>query len=131
MACEDRSVSALAVDATAGVAAENRLGAARFAAAFRRFLLSDALPTSRWTKALAAVAAAGAGGFVRDAIDTALDFPPERAPRDLGGLLELSYELHVAHGGGPTRPETLACLRGLPGGGKVAKFSKKLLALGA
>jgi hypothetical protein len=44
-------------------------------------------------------------------------------------MLELYYELHVDAGTSPNRPGTLACLASLPGGGKTAKFSKKLLAL--
>ncbi|MEM8788983.1 MAG: DUF6493 family protein [Pseudomonadota bacterium] len=129
MACEDKSVTALAADAAAQALSQRRLSEVRFAAALAPFLMSGALPTRRWTKALAAMAEAGAQRHVCAIIAQLLDFPPEETPRDLGGMLELLYELHVAAGTAPERPETLACLETLPGGGKVAKFSKKLRAM--
>lgn len=129
MAVEDKSVTSLAAEAAVETLSNGRLAAGNFADAVKAFLLSGALPTARWTKGFAAMAAAGAACHVRDVIGLILDFTPERCPRDLGGMLELYYELHVDAGTAPERPETLACLASLPGGGKTAKFSKKLLAL--
>lgn len=129
MAVEDKSVTSLAAEAAAVSLLNGRLATRDFAAAVKSFLLSGALPTARWTKGFAAMAETGATGHVREAIGLILDFEPELCPRDLGGMLELYYELHVDAGASPDRPETLACLASLPGGGKTAKFSKKLLAL--
>ncbi|MBV6638879.1 MAG: hypothetical protein KI788_23575, partial [Mameliella sp.] len=109
--------------------ANGRLAVTDFAAAIKAFLLSGALLTTRWTKGFAAMADAGAAPHVRTAIGLILDFTPEHCPRDLGGMLELYYELHVDAGTAPERPETLTCLASLPGSGKIATFSKKLLAL--
>ncbi|MEM8703390.1 MAG: DUF6493 family protein, partial [Pseudomonadota bacterium] len=129
MAVEDKSVTSLAAEAAVETLSVGRLATRDLACAIRAFLLSGALPTARWTKAFAAMAEAGAAHLVREAIGLILDFPPERCPRDLGGMLELYYELHVDAGTVPERPETLTCLASLPGGGKTAKFSKKVLAL--
>jgi hypothetical protein len=60
-----------------------------------------------------------------------LDFTPDKAPRDIGGLLELCYELHVAQDANLSDPSAIGCLKAIPGGGKVARFGKKLLSLTA
>ena len=129
MACEDKSVSSLAVDATVAMVAQDRLNADQFADALRRFLMSHCLPTGRWTKAMKSVADLGAGDFVRNVLVRILDFQPEDTPRDLGGLLELLYELHVAHGAHFDDASARACLEAIQGGGKVARFRSSLLAL--
>lgn len=129
MACEDKSVSSLAVEATASLCSEGRLSLDVFVVALKAFLMSHALPTTRWTKALKGVADMGAGAFAREAIVGVLDFAPDETPRDIGGLLELCFELHVAQGTSLTEPAAIACLKAIPGGGKTARFSKKLLGL--
>ena len=129
LAVEDKSVTSLAAEASATLLSNGRMSQAVFANAVKAFMISGALPTARWTKGFAIMSEAGASGSVRDVIGLILDFPPEQCPRDLGGMLELYFELNVATGCRPLRPETLACLKSIPGGGKVAKFSKKLLSL--
>ncbi len=126
LAVEDKSVSSLAAEAAVTVLADGRLSANVFADAVKTFMLSGSLPTARWTKGFTAMAEAGASRLVCEVIGLLLDFEPEQCPRDLGGMLELLYELHVEAGTRPERAETLACLKSLPGGGKVAKFSGKL-----
>lgn len=129
MAVEDKSVTSLAAEAATESLTTGRLAVSDFADAIKAFLLSGALPTARWTKGFAAMAEAGAARHVRETIGLILDFAPAECPRDLGGMLELYYELHVDAGTVPERAETLTCLASLPGGGKTAKFSKKLLTL--
>jgi len=131
MACEDKSVSSLAIEATAMLAVEGRLTSEGFTAALKPFLMSRALPTGRWTKAMKTVADLGAGEFARDVLVGLLDFAPEYTPRDIGGLLEVCYELHVAQNAALENARAIACLRTIPGGGKTARFSKKLLEIAA
>ncbi len=131
MACEDKSVSSLAVEAAVHVAESGRLSQELFAQALRLFIATQTLPLSRWTKGLKAMADLGAAGFVRQVIVALLDFEPDDTPKDIGGLLELCYELHVAQATRLERPEAIACLASIPGGGKVARFSKKLLEMTA
>ena len=129
MACEDKSVSSLAVEAAVAVWSEGRLSLGVFVAALRAFLMSESLPTTRWTKAMKGMADLGAGEFARGVIVGVLDFAPEKTPRDIGGMLELCFELHVAQSARLSDPAAIACLTSIPGGGKTARFSKKLLAL--
>ncbi|MDA8586488.1 DUF6493 family protein [Rhodobacteraceae bacterium] len=129
MACEDKSVSSLAIEATTTLAAEGRLSTEVFVAALKQFMMSHSLPTSRWTKAMKTVADLGAGRFARDVIVGLLDFAPDDTPRDIGGLLELCYELHFAQNAALKNTKAVACLETIPGGGKAARFRKKLLVL--
>ncbi len=129
IASEDKSVSTLAGEAVVSLLEEERLDAASFASAVRPFLMSAALPTARWTKGFAAIAATGPVGaaFVRQLVTLFLDFPPDETPRDMGGMLELLYELHVAAGAKLQNADALACLKAMTGGGKLAKFAAKLV----
>ncbi|MEL7180853.1 MAG: DUF6493 family protein [Pseudomonadota bacterium] len=129
LASEDKSVSTLTADAIAELALLNKLDVDLFSDALSQLMMIDALPTGRWTKGLATVAQAGAATFSREVITQVLDFTPDQTPRNIGGMLELLYELHISSNTAPHRPETLACLRGLPGGGKIAKCVKQLLKL--
>ncbi len=122
-------MTSLAIEAAAAVASEGRLSENTFTKALRKFLMVHTLPTRRWTKALKGMAELGAGAFARDVIVGLLDFAPDETPRDIGGMLELCYELHVAQNTTLTDPAAIACLRSIPGGGKTARFSKKLLFL--
>ena len=65
--------------------------------------------------------------FTRDLIAGALRHDPADPPRDIGGLVELLYELTVSTGTPVSDPETLAYLSGVTGGGKLKRFAKKLL----
>ncbi len=132
LASEDKSVSALTVETVSQLYAEGRLEAEAFGHAVKPFLMSGALPTARWTKTFAAIAWLEARNvpFIQDAIAVLLDFEPQATPRDMGGMLELLFELHTASRTVPKREELRDCLRRVPGGGKIAKFSKLLLQLG-
>ena len=129
MACEDKSVSSLAIEAAAVLSAEGRLTAGIFAPELKKVVMSHSLPTSRWTKALKGVADIGSGRFAMDTIVNLLDFAQEETPREIGGMLELCFELHVAQNAQLANERALACLRSIPGGGKTARFSKRLLSL--
>ena len=129
MACEDKSVSSLAIEATAVLSAEGRLTAEAFAPELKRVVMSHSLPTSRWTKALKGAADIGSGRFAMDTIVGLLDFPPDETPRDIGGMLELCFEIHIAQNAQFTDERAIACLQSIHGGGKTVRFSKKLLSL--
>ncbi|HWT11720.1 MAG TPA: DUF6493 family protein [Allosphingosinicella sp.] len=131
LAAEDKAVCAMAVDKLTRLAGERRIPAARFATAILPFMLVGVFPSMRWTRGLAAVAATGPSyrAFVRDVLAGLMRFYSAQAPRDIGGMLELLYELQVdcrtPFDDGPA----IACLESADLGGKAAKFSKKLLAL--
>ncbi|MEO0917092.1 MAG: DUF6493 family protein, partial [Pseudomonadota bacterium] len=129
LASSDKSVTTLTSDLIAELALSGKLSVAPFAETLKQLLMINALPTGRFTKGLAAIAAAGAGSFARAVMTQVLDFEGNEVPRDIGGMLELLYELHISASEVLTRPEALASLRAVSGGGKAAKFAKKLLAL--
>lgn len=129
MACEDKSVSSLAVEATVALVLQERLTANGFSSGLKPFLMSQTLPTSRWTKALKGIAEFGASSFALEVITDLLDFAPENTPRDLGGMLELCYEIHLAQNAALRNQTAIACLQAISGGGKLGRFSKKLLTL--
>lgn len=131
LASEDKALGAHTLDKVVRLAGEGRIGAERFAAAILPFMLVGTFPSMRWTRALAAVAEAGPRHriFARDVIAGLLVFDPAQAPRDIGGMIELLYELQLACGKPFDDPEATKCLGGLSSGGKAARFSAKLLAL--
>ncbi len=131
MACQVKSVTSLAVDAAAVAFLNGRMDAQSFAGGLWPFLMSGALPTSRWKKALKAVAELGACPFAKDVIVCVLQFSADKTPRGVGGLLELCYELHIAENAELRSASAAKCLSGISAGGKAAKFKKKLLALAA
>lgn len=131
LASEDKSLCAHALDKVVRLAGEDRVPAERFAAAILPFMLVGTFPSMRWTRALAAVAETGPRHrkFARDVAAGLMGFDPARAPRDIGGMIELLYELQLASGTPFDDPGAIECLEGLDGGGKAAKFSARLLAL--
>ncbi|MEM1427910.1 MAG: DUF6493 family protein [Pseudomonadota bacterium] len=133
MASEDKGVAALAADAVVSLAAEERITPCDLAGGLLPFLASNALPTGRWTKGFTTIAGAssGAADFVRATITDVLGRLGEAEARDMGGMLELLYELHVASQTAPQHPAALGFLRAAGQGGKVGKFSKRLLQLAA
>lgn len=131
LASEDKALCAHAADKVVRLAGADRIPAERFAAAILPFMLVGIYPSMRWTRALAAVAEAGPRHriFVHGVLAGLLRFDPARAPRDIGGMIELLYELQLACEGAFDDPRAIKCLQGLNSGGKAAKFSARLLAL--
>ncbi|MFT6153760.1 MAG: hypothetical protein ACJA1X_001105 [Bermanella sp.] len=62
-------------------------------------------------------------------IQSLLRFDPEDSPRELGGLIELLFELNVATGKSIDDERAIEFLKTNSKGGKQGKFSKRLLAL--
>lgn len=131
LASEDKALVAQMQDKLARLIDGRLIATDRLASAILPFMLVGTFPSMRWTRALAAVAGAGARhrAFVRDVIAGLMTFEPALAPRDIGGMIELLYELQVAAGAPFGDAPAIACLSRLDGGGKAAKYSKRLLAL--
>jgi hypothetical protein len=64
---------------------------------------------------------------VVDLLQRTLNANPNRAPRDLGALLELFVEVLSEVGATVTDPKARAYLSALTGSGKSAKLAKQLL----
>ncbi len=131
LASTDKSLTALTIDAIGQLVTDSRLEAAPFAKAIAPLLKTDALPIRRWTQAFAALAELSPrhATFVRSLVAELIDFPPEAAPRDMGGMLEMLFELHVAADAPLGHSRARACLAAVEGGGKLGRFARKLVAL--
>ena len=87
-------------------------------------------PVGRWTKSLTELSGVTTkhAKVVRDLIEGSLRSDPSKPPRDIGGLIELLYELSVALDAPVGDEESLKYLRSVTGGGKLKRFAGKLLA---
>ncbi|MES9859245.1 MAG: DUF6493 family protein [Candidatus Thiodiazotropha sp. 4PDIV1] len=95
--------------------------------------MADLLPTgyikvARWTKTLKDIASVSSIHLsaVVDLIQNMLRHDPDDAPRDLGGMLELLYELLVASNGKISNEDAINYLKSNKKGGKQGKYSKLL-----
>ena len=86
---------------------------------------------SRWTKAIKEIAAISSrhAEAMRVLIQSLLRFDPEDSPRELGGLIELLYELNIAADKCLEDKRAIEFFKNNKKGGKQGKFAKKLLAL--
>ena len=125
----DPAVRSLAEEALIAGIAENRIDNDLFAKMTLDLITKAELPAARWTRAFGAVAKISSrhATYVCDLITKMMRFDPTKPPRDIGGLVELLFELHVETGKQLTDADARACLRSAPSGGKFGKFSKRLL----
>lgn len=131
LASEDKAVCAHTVDKLAMLIERRLIIAERFAAAVLPFLLVGTFPSMRWTRHFGTLAAGSPdhGRFVRDLLAGLMRFGPGQAPRDIGGMIELLFQLQLECGLPLEDPAAIRCLTSLDSGGKAAKFSAKLLSL--
>lgn len=132
LASSDPAVKSVAIDATIASIIEGRISLDLMRQAMAVIIPSGHVPVGRWTKALGEVSSLSQthACFVRDLIAGSLRHDPSSPPRDIGGLVELLYELTVATSTPITDSETVDYLRGVNGGGKLKRFSEKILAAG-
>lgn len=130
LASEDKSVSGLAAEAVALLAGTGRLEAADLAGAIEPLMSCGPLPVTRWTKTLARVAEAGTveAGFVARVLEGVMGFDAGAPPRDIGGMVELLFELHTGAGTVPG-DRAVESLSTVSAGGKLGRFAKKLVAM--
>lgn len=132
IASSDPAVRSVAIDAAVAAIAEGRLSLDLMRQTMAVLIPSGQVPVGRWTKALGEVS--GVSGqhatFIRDLIAGSLRHDPSAPPRDIGGLVELLYELSVATSTPIDDPKTMEYLRDVKGGGKLKRFAGRLLAEG-
>jgi len=131
LASVDPAVKSVALDAAITSIDEDRLVPEFMRQALAALLPSGHVPVGRWTKALGELSGVSQkhAVFARDLIAGSLRHDPTDPPRDIGGLIELLYELSVATNTPLADGEALKYLRGVTGGGKLKQFAGKLLAL--
>nr|WP_302478206.1 DUF6493 family protein [Ruegeria arenilitoris] len=132
LASADEGVGTTTTDAMATLMDQHVFDQSAFASAAHSLVFHAGLPLRRWTKRMAQVA--GTSNAHARAVKSALagmmvDLPPE-LPRDLGGILELLYELCVASDEAVGPPDVQAALQAIKAGGKMGKFARKLAVFG-
>ena len=95
-----------------------------------RLLPVGRIPVGRWTKTLGELSTRSKehADFVRELIEGSLRHDPASPPRDVGGLVELLYELTVLTETPVSDAKTIEYLSGIKSGGKLKRFAAKLLA---
>ncbi|WP_170326699.1 DUF6493 family protein [Ruegeria arenilitoris] len=132
LASADEGIGTTTIDAMATLMDQHVFDPSAFTSAAHSLVFHAGLPLRRWTKRLTQVA--GTSDAHARAVKSALagmmvDLPSE-LPRDLGGILELLYELCVASDEAVGSPDTQAALRSIEAGGKTGKFARKLAVVG-
>jgi len=131
LGCSEIALRALASEIVIVGLNDRRLSIPELANTMAGLIDSGYIKVSRWTKALTDIAAASprCALAMQSLIPLLLRHDPANAPRDLGGLLELLYELCIATKQRVNDEGALNYFKHNQKGGKQGKFSKKLLAL--
>ncbi len=130
LASSDPAIKSVAVEAAISAIEEDRLDLEALRQAFATLIPSRYVPVRRWTKSLMELSGVSTKHtiVVRDLLEGSFRHDPAKPPRDIGGLIELLYELSIALESAVTDIETLNYLRGVTGGGKLKRFASKLIA---
>ncbi|GFE65188.1 DUF6493 family protein [Litoreibacter roseus] len=125
----DPAVRSLAIDVLIATITEDRLAPDVFAKVTIDLIAQAFLPAARWTRAFGEVAGISRqhAVFICNVVTRMMRFDATEPPRDIGGLVELLFELHVETGATLVDPEARACLGSVTAGGKLGKFAKRLL----
>jgi hypothetical protein len=131
LASTDGAVRGLAVEGLITCIERDLLDVETFAGATRRLIADARFPATRWQRTFAQVARVTPHHAQQIAaiFMQVVQFDPDDLPRDLGGLLELLFELCVETRQKLSNPVTREFLSALRVGGKTATYSKRLLAL--
>ena len=129
LAAADKSVAAGALEKVVLLVDRQLLSGETLADAILPFMLSDSIPSMRWTRQLQALAGHGEEHkrAARDILTALMRFEPDSAPADIGGMIEALFELQTDFGEPIRDRAAVACLRQIQGSGKAAKYAAKLL----
>lgn len=130
LASSDPAVKSGALEAAILSIEQMRVDKDALREAFIALIPSGHAPVGRWTKSLTELSGVSKkhAVVVRDMLEGSLRHDPTTLPRDIGGLLELLYELSVSLNSPVTDPATVEYLRGIGGSGKPKRFASKLIA---
>ncbi|MCJ8269511.1 MAG: DUF6493 family protein, partial [Psychrosphaera sp.] len=108
---------------------DGRMDINKLAEQMSMLMTTGIITISRWTKILKEIAAISNrhAKAMRLLIQSLFCFNPEDSPRELGGLIELLYELCVASKTKVTDTKAIEFFTVNNKGGKQSKFAKKLL----
>lgn len=130
LASSDPAVKSVALDAAITSIEEERLDLEALRRAFVALIPSGHAPVGRWTKSLTELSRISTkhATVVRDILEGSLRHDPTRPPRDIGGLIELLFELSVSLDSPLSDAKAIDYLRAVKGGGKLKRFADELIA---
>ncbi|MEL7187073.1 MAG: DUF6493 family protein, partial [Pseudomonadota bacterium] len=130
LASSDPAVKSVALEAAISSIEEERLDLKALREAFVALIPSGHAPVGRWTRSLTELSRISTrhATVVRDILEGSLRHDPRKPPRDIGGLVELLFELSVSLNSPVSDTKALEYLRAVKGGGKVKRFATKLIA---
>jgi len=133
LAAADGAIGSVTMDAMATIIAQGIFDSSSFAHAASKLVFQAGLPLRRWTQRAREISAISPQheDAVRTALSEMLTQLPEELPRDLGSILELLYELHIASETHVADPDLAKSLTSINAGGKAGKFAKKLVSMGS
>ncbi len=133
LAVADGAIGSATTDAMATIIAQDTFDPYSFAHTASKLVFQARLPLHRWTLRVREISAISPqhAGAVRTALSEMLTQLPEDLPRDLGSILELLYELHIASETQVEDPDLTKSLASINAEGKAGKFAKKLASLSA
>lgn len=131
LAAQDAALRGHAREGLIALVADGRLDPESLGVTMSRLLDTGFNKLTRWAVSLGEVARVSPAHAraIADLLGRLLQANPANAPRDLGAVLELYYELLSDTGTVPGIPATRTYLAGLKAGGKVARLARQLLAL--
>ena len=129
LASTDPAVKGVALEAAISSIEQERVDLDSAQEVFATMIPAGDVPVGRWTKSLTEVSGISAkhARFVRDLIAGSLRHDAANPPRDIGGLVELLYELSMGLDSPLEDVEALNYLQAVTGGGKLKRFAGKLL----
>ena len=124
------AVRSVALDSAISAITEDRIAVDLMQNALIPLISSGRVPIGRWTKTLGDVSTHSRkhADFVRELIAGSLRHDPDSPPRELGGLVELLYELSVLTKTPVSDAKTIDYLGAIKSGGKLKRFASLLLA---
>jgi hypothetical protein len=130
LAAEDNALRGQGQEALIAAVPEGRVNVEELGSAMARLLDTGVNKLARWAKALREVSRISSdhARVTADVIARMLHEDPTKAPRDIGALLELLFELLSETGSKLNDARTRTYLAGLTAGGKTKKLVKQLLA---
>ncbi len=119
----------IAIDIVVMSIDDGRMDIALLGDLMAEFVATGLIIVSRWTKAIKEIASISSrhAEAMRSLIQSLLRFNPENSPRELGGLIELLYELSIAADKCLEDEKAIEFFKNNKKGGKQGKFAKKLL----
>ena len=131
LSSKEQGQRGITLDILIGAMQDGRFKFEEFGSQMSSLITSTLIVVSRWTKALKEVSEASDNHArqIHSLIQSLLKFSPQDSPRELGGLLELLYELSIRLNQVVSDPSAIEFFKLNKKGGKQKKYCSSLLVL--